>query len=70
MRGNNEDLNKPSHLLFGLGTFRSEMGSQLINRQIPAGSGLLHVTTPVDPAGPHCYRDETKPCESGALKPR
>jgi len=23
--------------------------------------------TPLDPGGPNCYRDETKPCESSVL---
>ncbi len=27
------------------------------------------VPTPLDPGGPNCYRDETKPCESNAPKP-
>ncbi len=28
------------------------------------------VPTPLDPGGPNCYRDETKPCESHAPQPR
>lgn len=59
------DLNKPAISARNLGLKKVHSSSA---NPLSSESGKTP-KTPVDPAGPYCYRDETKPCKSCALKP-
>jgi|ACXM01.1.fsa_nt_gi hypothetical protein len=55
------EMNEDSNMFI-----ESEMG-----REYPFRNPLyfkVESTTPVDPAGGHCYRVPTKPCESQAVR--